>query len=145
VCFCTYRETVANADGFYLKAKANGGFSRQVIGQHTLEKILPRMMKEASVPGNFTLHSLRATCATRLYARGFDEQLIQERTGHASTSALREYKRTDDSLQQAVSHGLQCAPERVPISPSGGEIPPITTSSKKLRIECGGLKLSLNF
>ncbi len=40
--------------------------------------------------------SLRATCATRLYEHGVDEQLIMERTGHRSEKGVRVYKRTQE-------------------------------------------------
>lgn len=76
-----------------------------VVGVHTLEKIVPNMMVAAGFHGKYTLHSLRATCATRLYLRGVDEQLIAEITGHSST-AIREYKRTDDNLKRRICEML---------------------------------------
>ena len=81
------------------------GFGQQPVGKHTLEKFIPDLMYNAGVPGYFTLHSLRATCATRLYERGFPEQQIQEITGHSS-NAVREYKRTSDGMKKAASSAL---------------------------------------
>ena len=78
------------------------GFSKQPVGQHTLEGCLSSMIKECGLVGYFTLHSLRATCATRLYNRGMDEQVIMEVTGHTS-SAVREYKRTSNEMKRMVS------------------------------------------
>lgn len=77
-----------------------------VVGVHTLEKIVPTMMAEAGFRGKFTLHSLRATCATRLYESGVDEQAIQEVTGHTS-NAVRAYKRTSDGMKKNLSHILR--------------------------------------
>ena len=53
----------------------------------------------------FTTHSLRATCAARLYHAGMDKQLITEITGHKS-NAVRLYKRTNDDLKQKASNIL---------------------------------------
>ena len=84
------------------------GFVSQAVGIHTLEKIIPDLMAEAHFVGKFTLHSLRATCATRLFRKGVDEQLITEITGHSS-NAVREYKRTSQEQKQQLSTILQCA------------------------------------
>nr|XP_006824106.1 PREDICTED: uncharacterized protein LOC102807994 [Saccoglossus kowalevskii] len=45
--------------------------------------------------------------ATSLYEKGFDEQLIKERTGYRSDDGLRTYTRTSTSLQKTVSDALQ--------------------------------------
>ena len=52
------------------------------------------------VKGHFTPHSLR------MFDAGIDKQLIQEQTGHASTS-VRAYKRKFSCLKQNVSAVLQ--------------------------------------
>ena len=41
-----------------------------------------------------------------MYEQGFDEQLIPEQTGHTS-SAVRNYKRTSDTLKRKVSSAVQ--------------------------------------
>ena len=64
------------------------------------------MTDDADFVGNFTCHSLRATLASRMYEQGLDEQLIQEQTGHTS-SAVRNYKRTFDTLKRKVSSAVQ--------------------------------------
>ena len=92
-------------EAFYLRATGKG-YTRQAVGQHTLEGMIPMLMAEANFPGRYTLHSLRSTCATRLYLKGFDEQTVMEITGHKST-AVREYKRTSDELKAAASHALE--------------------------------------
>lgn len=53
---------------------SKSGFARQVVGIHYLEKLMPNMMLEAGFHGKFTLHSLRGTCASRLYQAGVEEQ-----------------------------------------------------------------------
>ena len=58
---------------------------------------------DAGVSGNKTNHSLRATGVTELYHPGVPEKVIQERTGHLS---LRQYERTNDEQQLAVSRVL---------------------------------------
>ena len=54
--------------------------------------------------GFYTNHSLRATCATRLYENNVDEQLIMEQTGNNS-NAVRKYKRTNDDQCQPFDTG----------------------------------------
>ena len=67
---------------------------------------MKKLTDAAGFVGNFTCHSFRATVASRLFENGIDEQLIQEQTGHSST-AVRRYKRTSDSLKRKVSNVLQ--------------------------------------
>lgn len=81
-------------------------YARRPVGIHTIEKFLSTMTSKMGTKGRFTPHSLRATTATRLYESGFDEQLIQEQTGHSST-AVRSYKRTSSIMKQEVSKTLQ--------------------------------------
>ena len=60
------------------------------------------MCHKDGIPGYFTNHSLRATAATRLYHAKFDEQIIQEITGHRSL-VVRQYKRTSTSQKRSAS------------------------------------------
>ena len=93
---------------FYLKPLVSPGpdcwFSRVPVGWNQLQNTIARLCKEAGFQGFYTNHSLRATTATRLYAKGVDEQLIMERTGHSSTTAVRSYKRTTTSQLEQVSN-----------------------------------------
>ncbi len=75
-------------EAFYLRPTSSG-FCKQAVGVHQLEKFVPTMMSEAGFAGRYILHLLRATCATRLFSCGVDEQLICEVTGHTS-NAVRE-------------------------------------------------------
>ena len=46
------------------------------------------MMSQAGIEGNFRNHSLRKACATRLFRKGVDPQLIAEQTGHRSSAIV---------------------------------------------------------
>ncbi|XP_046577855.1 uncharacterized protein LOC124285635 [Haliotis rubra] len=70
------------------------------------------MCKQAGFEGFYSNHSLRATCATRLFQSGIDEQLIARTTGHRST-AVREYKRVSTAQEKELSNVIQ----------GGGELP----------------------
>lgn len=91
-----------NIERFYLQAATGRGakywYTTRPIGKNTLSKMVEKFCSTAGVKGRKTNHSLRATCATRLYESGIDEQLIMERTGHASVQGVRCYKRTSDTL-----------------------------------------------
>ena len=62
-------------------------------------------------------HSLRATCASRMYDNNVPEQIIKETTGHKS-ECVRIYKRTSEVLKEVASKTVS------------GENP-----SKKLKLE----------
>ena len=62
------------------------------------------------------LISLRATGATRLFEANMPEKLIQERTGHRSTAALRQYEHSSVQQHQSVSSiiaSVQSKPEQI--------------------------------
>ncbi len=154
-----------------MKATARG-FSRQPLGQHLLETFIPGLLAEAGLCGYYTLHSLRATCATRLYRQGFDEQVIMEVTGHSSL-AVREYKRTSEEMRKDASltlqgagggsHSASLSMVNSSVEMSGGDFKASHSSvasefqmlgessnadvtvGKKLRLECGDLKFELHF
>ena len=73
------------------------------MGHNTLSKVVKTLCEMSGIEGRKTNHSLRATCATRLYNNSVDEQLIMERTGHRSTKAVRAYKRTSERLLENTS------------------------------------------
>ena len=78
------------------KPTENCWFSYIPLGHNKLEKTIKRLCMQAGFEGHFTNHSLRRTTATRLYAKGVDEQLIMERTGHSSVGGVRAYKHTTE-------------------------------------------------
>ena len=55
-------------------------YSRAPLGHNTLSEMVPQLCTKAGITGRKTNHSLRVTCATRLYQEAVDEQLIMENT-----------------------------------------------------------------
>ena len=77
----------------------------QPYGVNKVKNVVKEMCKEAGVEGHYTNHSLRATCASRMYSKNIPEQIIKETTGHRS-ECVRVYKRTGDHLREAASKTL---------------------------------------
>lgn len=100
----------SNTNKFYLrplvKPRNNVWFSEQCVGLHKIESSMKNLMQSANISGYFTMHSLRATAATRLYEYGIEEQRICEITGHKST-AVRSYKRTNQCQSMEASAIVQ--------------------------------------
>jgi hypothetical protein len=93
--------------------KPNGQiwYYKKAAGRETLGNVVKNIMKNAGFEGYFTNHSLRRSCATRLYHAGFPEQVIQETTGHRSSDGIKAYKCTLSSLKRKASEllqGVQC-------------------------------------
>ena len=77
------------------------------LGQNCIQAMVKNMMQDASIDGKrFTNHSLRATGTTSLFDAGVPEALIQKRSGHRSTKALRMYERVTPDQDLAVSRIL---------------------------------------
>ena len=70
-----------------------------------LKTIVKDICKEGGLVGKYTNHSLRATCASRMYNNQVPEQIIKEVTGHRS-EAVRIYKCTSDKLREDASNTL---------------------------------------
>ena len=68
-----------------------------------LKSTVKDICKKGGIDGNFTNHSLRATCASRLFDQNVPEQIIKEITGHRS-DCVRVYKRTADHLREVASN-----------------------------------------
>ena len=65
-------------------------------------------MKKAQFDGHYTNHSLRRSCATRLYdGTGVPKQLFQETAGHRSSDGVRAYKCSSSALKREASKILQ--------------------------------------
>ena len=107
-CFQLYLSLIPKEGGFYRRALYGSPprFSSQLVGIHTLEKIVPEFCKQAGFNGRFTNHSGKVTCATQLFEEHVDEQLIKLQTGHRS-DAVRAYKRPTKSHALQVSNILQ--------------------------------------
>ncbi len=89
--------------------KPNGQiwYYKKAAGRETLGNVVKNIMKKAGFKGYFTNHSLRRSCATRLYDAGVPEQVIQETTGHLSSDGIKAYKCTSSSLNRKASELLQ--------------------------------------
>ena len=67
-----------------------------------LKNTVKEICTEGGLEGKFMNHSLRATCASRMYEQDIPEQMIKEVTGHKS-DCVRIYKRTNDNLREVAS------------------------------------------
>ena len=98
-------------DAFYLrplpKPKGVVWYYNKAMGRETLGNVVKKIMRKAGFEGHFTNHSLRRSCATRLYDGGVPEQVIRETTGHRSRDGVREYKCTSSTLKRKASEILQ--------------------------------------
>lgn len=81
-------------------------FSKQVMGIHSISKIITKICAMAELSGNYTSHTGKVSTATQLYDVGIPENLIQERTGHRSVSSLRVYNRTTEAQKRKISASL---------------------------------------
>ena len=87
--------------------KGNIWYYKIAAGRETLGIVVAQVLKSASFEGYYSNHSLRRTCATRLYDKGLPEQLIQETTGHRSADGARCYKHTSSSAKRRASEIVQ--------------------------------------
>lgn len=89
-------------------------FSVAPVGVNAIRQLLPKAASLAGIQGNITAHSGKVTCATSLFQKNIDEQLIMSRTGHRST-AVRIYKRKCSNHEKNLSKILESpAPEHLP-------------------------------
>ena len=92
---------------FYLrplpKPKGNIWSYKKAAGRETLGKVVKKVMSKSGYGGHFANHSLRQSCATKLYDNGEPEQVIQETTGHRSVEGVRAYRRTSSAMKRKKS------------------------------------------
>ncbi len=101
-------------------------YADKPVGINLLKKCVKNIAEKGGLTGYFTNHSLRSSCATRMYAAGVDEQLIMETTGHRS-ECVRSYKKTSAELLQAAQEKLSAFPDMQTSSVQPG---PMATSSQ---------------
>ena len=89
------------------KPKDKVWYSGVPIGKNNLSQFVYKMCLKAGFHGKFSNHSLRATCATRLFQKGVEEQLISNVTGHRS-NAVQQYKRISNDQLANLSNILHC-------------------------------------
>ena len=121
----------------------SGSLTMQHCGRNFLATVVKTVCEKAGIQGK-TNHSLHATGATRLFAVNVLEKLIQERTGHRSTTALCMYERTSSQQQMSVSSIIaSAAPKKfvleIPLPLTGPE----QNSSKCARVKNPKLLLTI--
>ena len=87
------------------KFSPDSWYFNRPVGAKKLRETVKDMCEKAGFVGFFSNHSLRSTSAIKLYRGNFDEQLIQEITGHRSLT-VRSYKRTSDAQRKEASQCL---------------------------------------
>ena len=87
-------------------------YGEQVVGQHSLSKVVKNLLASASIDGYFTNHSLRRSGATRLFQANVDRKLVKEATGHCS-DAVDAYQVTSDHQRQNMSAVIAGVPTHV--------------------------------
>ena len=81
--------------------------SNRPTGHNPLSQTVKKLVERVGIKGHYTNHSLRRTCATRLYNRGADKQQIMSITGHRSIDAMRMYKQISHDQQEELSNLIQ--------------------------------------
>ena len=79
-------------------------FTRVPVGKNRLNSMMKEMCSQAGLSTDFTNHSLLAYGTTSLFQAHVPEKPIQQRTGHKSLKALRQYERTSDCQLLDVSN-----------------------------------------
>ena len=109
--YMSFRPSDAPSDVFYLqpieKPNGNTWYRNRPLGHNPLSQTVKKLVDKIGVNGFFTNHSLRRTCATRLYNKGIDEQQIMSVTGHRSVDGVRVYKQISCEQQQHMSKVIQ--------------------------------------
>ena len=138
-----YFEALGKNDGpFYLRTLLNImnslQFGKQRVGVNTLSKIMPILAERARLKGNYTSHSGKATCATRLSEYCIDDKVIKKRLANRSSKGLEVYKRRRDDDYNS-SHALNppaiCSSVNPTLVPTSAEDLP--QSFFKDIMECG--------
>ncbi|XP_076114944.1 uncharacterized protein LOC143082852 isoform X3 [Mytilus galloprovincialis] len=91
-------------------------FSRCPLGKNMLDNLISKMMKQAGYKGYYTNHSVKATMAAKMFKQGYQEEFIQERTGHSSTVAVKKYNkgiRNAEAVRADISSTLDPPPPKM--------------------------------
>ncbi len=75
----------------------NQWFADKPVGINSIKKVIKKLTESAGLTRKYSNHSLQATCATRMFAAGVEEQVIKSFTGHKS-DAVRDYKRLNEQI-----------------------------------------------
>lgn len=85
------------------KSSTEPWYSAIPIGRNMLQNMVRQMCEEADISGWKTNHSLRVCGTTSLFAAGVTERVIQGRSGHSSSDALRKYERVTETQKKSVA------------------------------------------
>ena len=86
--------------------RPNCWYSSTPLGINKVRAVVGSILKKSGLDGFFTNHSLRRTCATRLFQAGQSVKIVKEITGHVS-DAVHKYQTTSDEQRMAVSKIIQ--------------------------------------
>ena len=110
------RPPSAPNDVFYLqplqKPTSSCWYQTRPLGHNTLSKTVQKLTEKVGLEGQYTNHSLRRTCVTRLFHEGVEEDTIMSITGHRSAGGVRAYKELSHSQQLDLSSKIQKRPDR---------------------------------
>ena len=114
-------------------------YGEQVVGSHTLSKVIKTLMSDAEIEGYFTNHSARHTGGTRLFQAGVERKLVKEMTGHTS-DAVDKYQKTSHEQIKMMSEVLQSKPctatsTRASKSPGFIDVPKNKVTEEKVQKE----------
>ena len=94
------------------KPKPDCWYQSRPVGHNALNKTVKSLCDKIGATGHFTNHSLRRTCATRLYNSGVGEQEIMAITGHRSKDGVRLYKKMSEDQEKELSEILQSSAKK---------------------------------
>ena len=114
------------------KVKPFCWYSVMPVGINKIRGVVSSILHDAGLDGYFTNHSLRRTCATRLFQAGQSSKIIKEITGHVS-DAVNKYQSTSDDQRMHVSSIIQG--DVVPVKLSQAEPMSVVLDSKKVSDE----------
>ena len=105
-------------------------FSCQLMWINAIQSVLSGLCTYAGLAGKHTNHALKATAATRIYEKGVDKQLIQERLGNSS-EAVRSYKQTSTKQNVKIS-GILYSNESKRMKTEGQKVETVSKAMEKI-------------
>ena len=109
--FMSLRPANAPSNALYLQPLATPlescWYQARPMGHNALAMTVKTLCQSTGASGYYTNHSLRRTCASRLYNKGADEQEIMSVTGHRSSNAVRLYKKPSLEQEEKLSNMLK--------------------------------------
>ena len=98
---------VVPSDALYLqplsKLHADCWYKFKPVGHNPLSLTVKKLTEKLGLEGYYMSHSLRRTCATRLYQKDIKEQQIMGITGHHSKDGVQTYKVTSVDQEEKLS------------------------------------------